>query len=194
MSNRGPTEELKGYDKCEGDCEGCQGCPLECETCPSRRDNTKGGGFPYPNYNKQKPKEVDWVKQALDSDPHPFEKESEDIRTFSTGACRDNDDGKLDFEGFIAPIALVRYAEYMHKNRKMRDGSLRTSDNWQKGIPKDQYMKSLMRHVMDVWLLHRGEEAREDDLSEAICGILFNSFGMLYELLQEDKELINMER
>ena len=72
------------------------------------------------------------------------------MRKFNTGATRDVDNDKLDFEGFLSPTVLIRYAEYMHTHRKQSDGALRDSDNWQKGIPKEVYMKSMWRHFMDV--------------------------------------------
>ena len=68
------------------------------------------------------------------------------VRTFDTGATRDTDDGKLDYEGFISPLVLERFARYMHTHRLQPDGTLRDSDNWQKGIPRDQYIKSAWRH------------------------------------------------
>lgn len=108
------------------------------------------------------------------------------MRQFTTGATRDTDKDKLDFEGFLSPAVLQRYAEFMHKNRVQADGNLRGSDNWQKGIPKDAYMKSLTRHFMDVWLSHRGEEGR-DDIETALCAVMFNSMGLLFELLKEKK-------
>jgi len=114
------------------------------------------------------------------------------VRRFATGATRDDDQDKLDYEGFLSPLVLERYAEYMHEHRKMADGSLRASDNWQKGIPQEAYMKSLLRHVMDVWKAHRGYPAvdrktgRAVGLDEALCGVLFNAMGMLHELLRQD--------
>lgn len=63
---------------------------------------------------------------------------------------------------------------------------------WQRGIPKDQYMKSLWRHFMDLWKLHRGHLARdritgrEITPDEALCAVLFNAMGYLHELLKED--------
>jgi|SRR3989304_7319858 len=106
------------------------------------------------------------------------------VRKFETGATRDTDAGKLDYEGFISPIVLKRYGEYMSKHRVQSDGTLRDSDNWQKGIPKDQYMKSLLRHTEDMWLEHRGFEGREE-LEESVCAILFNTMGYLHETLKE---------
>lgn len=102
------------------------------------------------------------------------------MREFESGATRDNDTDKLDFEGFISYPALMRYAEYMHKHRLQSDGQLRASDNWQKGIPKDAYMKSMWRHFMDVWGNHRNYETR-DDMEKALCALLFNVLGYLHE-------------
>jgi len=106
------------------------------------------------------------------------------IRQFTTGATRDTDEGKLDFEGFYSPIVMERYAEYMNKHRVQSDGSLRDSDNWQKGIPKTAYMKSMFRHFFDVWKEHRGITTK-DGMEEALCALLFNVQGYLLEYLKE---------
>lgn len=103
------------------------------------------------------------------------------MRTFNTGATRDSDDTKLDFEGFLSPIVLERFAEYMHKHRLQADGKLRDSDNWQKGIPVDAYMKSMWRHFFAVWKAHRSKQDNIEDL----CALLFNVQGMLLEKLKE---------
>lgn len=107
------------------------------------------------------------------------------MRTFESGANRHTDQGKLKYEGFLSPIVLRRYAEYMHRNRIQADGNLRNADNWQLGINKDIYIDSGLRHLMDVWLLHRGFDASVDDIEEAICGVLFNLQGYLFELLKD---------
>ncbi len=104
-------------------------------------------------------------------------------RTFTTGATRDTDSGKLDYEAFFSPLVLKRYAEYMHKNRLLMDGTLRDGDNWQKGIPQDVYMKSLWRHFMDVWSYWRGIPIRST-LEESVCACLFNLMGFLHERLK----------
>jgi hypothetical protein len=112
------------------------------------------------------------------------------VRAFDTGATRDADDEKFDPEGFIDPRVLFAYSKYMHKNRHQSDGTLRASDNWQKGIPRDQYMKSLLRHVMDLWADHRGcPQSRNEDgqvppLDETLGGILFNAMGYWHEVLK----------
>lgn len=102
------------------------------------------------------------------------------IRRFDTGATRDAVGDKLDYEGFLSPLVLERYAQYMHKCRFQSDGNMRDSDNWQKGIPLDVYMKSLWRHFMAVWIGHRKGTYSEEDL----CAIMFNAMGMLHEKLK----------
>jgi hypothetical protein len=114
---------------------------------------------------------------------------SKKTRKFKTGATRDTNEDKLDYEGFIDPIVLKKYAEYMHGHRKQSDGKLRSSDNWQKGIPREEYIKSLLRHTMDLWLEHRGYESREGK-EKALCGIMFNSMGYLREILKDNKKVV----
>lgn len=106
------------------------------------------------------------------------------IRTFATGATRNADTDKIDYEGFLCPRVLQRFGEYMHSHRKQADGNFRESDNWQKGIPIDQYRKSLIRHVHDVWMIQRGWGlyATTTEIEEALCGVIFNSMGMLHEI------------
>lgn len=103
------------------------------------------------------------------------------IRKFEgSKATRDLDTDKHDIEGFINPEVMRRYFEYMHKNRFMKDGSVREGDNWQDLFGEDHQsvcMKSLTRHFWDLWLLHRGYEARED-IEDALGGILFNTMAI----------------
>jgi hypothetical protein len=113
-------------------------------------------------------------------------------RAFNTGATRDTDEGKLDFEGFLSPLVLERYAEHMHVARKMPDGAMRASDNWQLGIPLVVYMKSMWRHFFAVWKLHRGLKVTEvvrgetivKDIETELCALRFNVDGMLHEILK----------
>ena len=62
-----------------------------------------------------------------------------DIRQFDTGATRDTDQNKLDPEGFLSPMVMKCFFEYMHKNRKQSDGKLRASDNWQNLFGEDHF-------------------------------------------------------
>ena len=109
------------------------------------------------------------------------------MRKFETGATRDTDTNKYDYEGFYSPLVMERFAKYMHKHRVQADGNLRDSANWQKGIPKDAYVKSAFRHFIDWWTQHRGY-AGHDELEESICALLFNAQGYLFELLKEKYE------
>jgi hypothetical protein len=106
------------------------------------------------------------------------------IRKFETGATRDGDKRKPDYDGFLSPLALEAFGQYMHFNRHMADGSLRDSDNWQKGIPIKAYVKSLWRHFLDTWRYFRGYPTAEGPVW-ALCGVIFNAQGLLHELLKE---------
>lgn len=107
------------------------------------------------------------------------------MREFDTGATRDTDEGKYDYEGFISVIALERYAQYMHEHRKQADGEIRDSDNWQKGLPIKECVKSMIRHVKDIWKLNRGyvvidqKDGHLVSMEEALCANIFNSFSIL---------------
>ncbi len=107
------------------------------------------------------------------------------IRKFETGATRDTDNGKHDPEGFLSPLVINRFNEFMHSNRCQKNGSFRDSDNWQKGIPLPVYAKSLWRHFLDFWLHHRGFGYRaKEPIQVALCAIIFNAAGYLHELLK----------
>lgn len=105
---------------------------------------------------------------------------SELVRTFDSGATRSSSADKPDYEGFLHPEVLRAFGEYMHEHRKLPDGSLRDSDNWQKGIPTNELMKSLLRHVIDLWRMHRTETDYIEDpeetkyLDDQLCAVLFN--------------------
>jgi hypothetical protein len=105
------------------------------------------------------------------------------VRTFETGANRDTDEGKLDYEGFISPFAWHRFGQYMLSCQYLKDGTLRSSDNWQKGIPVSAYMKSLLRHVIELWTQYRTDPASISE--ETLCATLFNAQGILHETLKE---------
>ena len=102
------------------------------------------------------------------------------MRKFDTGATRDTDEGKPDYEGFLSPLVVAAYGKYMHSCRVQADGELRASDNWQKGIPRDQYIKSAWRHFVEWWSLHRKGQPAED----AMCALMFNVMGYLHETLK----------
>jgi hypothetical protein len=108
------------------------------------------------------------------------------MREFETGATRNTDEGRIDPEGFLSPAVIRSYSEYMNKNRVQADGSVRDSDNWQKGIPMDAYMKSMFRHFLEVWEMHRGTFSADKQI-ENLNALLFNVMGYQHELLKETK-------
>lgn len=111
------------------------------------------------------------------------------MRTFETGATRDTDETKHDPEGFLSPLVIQRFNEYMAVHRVQADGAPRDSDNWTKGIPPDAYVKSLLRHVLDIWLHHRKfSDKTTGSLEDALCATMFNAMGLLYEVLQDTRK------
>ena len=112
------------------------------------------------------------------------------MKYFKTGAYRDSSNNKLDFEGFFSPLVLERYAQYLHKHRVQSDGKLRDSDNWQLGMDIKTYQKGLVRHLFQAWGVWRGYKVRDDkgelvELQDALCAVMFNAQGYLYEILRK---------
>lgn len=112
------------------------------------------------------------------------------MREFDTGAVRDTSEGKLSYVKGLSPIVLRRYLQYLDVHKTQADGNIRTFDNWKRGISKEVYLDSLVRHTMDVWLLCDGFTAEDNHglviIENALCGIIFNSTGMLHELLVKE--------
>lgn len=114
------------------------------------------------------------------------------LRKFDGGATRDQNEDKLQYEGFENPLVTKRFAEYMHLHRHLKDGSLRDPDNWQNLFGDDHFqvcVESLVRHVQDIKLHHRGygDEATED-LEESLCAALFNIKAYLLKILLEKRK------
>lgn len=110
------------------------------------------------------------------------------VRKFDTGATRSPDTNRPDFDGFLSPLVVARFADYMNKHRKQSDGQPRDSDNWQKGMPLASYMKGGWRHFMHWWTRHRGWKVEDPhasmDIEEDICALIFNAQGYLHEILK----------
>lgn len=134
------------------------------------------------------PYDLDVTPKETADRPSPEVTSTPMVRQFDTGATRDLDENKLDFEGFLSPRVTLHFAQYMHGKRKMADGSLRDADNWQKGIPMDAYMKSMWRHFHDLWLHHRGlGHLAVEDLPTTLGGLKFNVDGYYHEHLVADE-------
>lgn len=116
------------------------------------------------------------------------------MREFQSGAIRDTDEGKNDYDGFLSPLFIEAFGNYMTKHRQMPDGNLRASDNWQKGFGPGVGMKSLWRHFLDLWMITRGhkrldpKDGHEITLLEACCACFFNLQLIAHEKLQSDED------
>jgi hypothetical protein len=120
--------------------------------------------------------------------PHGYPGSATGLRVAPSGATRDAEGlTKNDYRGFLSPIVLQRFGDYMTKHRVQADGSVRASNNWKKGLPRVWYHSSLVRHLIDLWAsLERQtpittyEFQSENDL---LCAIIFNAQGLLHERL-----------
>lgn len=110
------------------------------------------------------------------------------MRQFDTGATRSSDALRDDPEGYLSPLVIDRFSEYMSKHRVQADGQIREPDNWQKGMPLATYMKGMTRHHLHLWTRHRGFPVRDPgaaaNIEEDLCAILFNVQGYLHELVK----------
>lgn len=122
----------------------------------------------------------DFIRQQLD-EAEPVGK----IVKYDTGATREADDEKLDIEGFLSPLVIEAYSQYMHFNRKLPDGSMRSGSDWQNGIPFNRLMRSMWRHFKDCWMEHRLWSTKEGRVF-ALCGLLFNTIAYLHQVLYND--------
>jgi len=101
------------------------------------------------------------------------------MREFESGATRNKGDHKYDYTGFESPYADMLYGQYMHKHRVQADGKLRDADNWWKGIPNLECIKSMKRHAKAVNAIFKGftvlnpDTGKEDSFIDAICGVRF---------------------
>ena len=120
-------------------------------------------------------------------------KQNNEIRQFDTGASRDADDhpDKPSYCKALSPVVLREYVKYLGRHRTLPDGSKRDWDNWKKGMPLDVYLDGLLRHVWAVWLIQQGHESYDNHgkvtMKDSLNGVLFNTMGMLHEILQKDK-------
>ena len=109
-------------------------------------------------------------------------------REFESGATRDSEEGKLDYAGALSPLVLRRYVEYMLSHNTMADGSIRSCDDWQQGMPLGVYMKSLWRHFFDTWEWHCDPlNLAKTVIEDVLCGVIFNASGYLHEVLKEGR-------
>ena len=56
--------------------------------------------------------------------------------------------------------------------------------NWQLGMPKLEYLESLMRHLITLWAEELGYEKKTEQ--DHAAAILFNIIGFIYEEERKD--------
>lgn len=123
-------------------------------------------------------------KALMLSAMYPPKENAAGKETFTTGAVRDTQDGKLLY-GCIPQVMLDEVAKVL------TTGAARYGrDNFSKGMPFSRVMDSLLRHVF----AYRRGERDEPHLAQAICNL---TFLILYEDLitkgKLPKELDDLE-
>lgn len=133
----------------------------------------------------------DWLTGTSGNMYAPQSASPTTVRNFATGATRSNDALRDDPEGYLSPLVIDRYNQYMSKHRLQADGKVRESDNWQKGMPLTSYMKGMWRHFLHLWTRHRGWAVRDRNaapyIQEDLCAIIFNAQGYLHTLLVREQ-------
>lgn len=108
------------------------------------------------------------------------------MRVSSTGATRNDDNGKIDYR-YKSAVVSRAMGEYMHAHRKQKDGKIRAADNWKHGMPLEWYLKSFRGHLEDFELIMEGHKVTEGDkpvsLWHALFGLLFNLTAFMHELI-----------
>lgn len=112
------------------------------------------------------------------------------MREFESGATRDTDEGKPDYEAYLSPLVIERFGQYMLSHQNTPLGK-REGDNWQKGFGLPVIMKSLWRHFFDVWKAHRGHTGV--DQQEALCAVIFNAQAYLHALLEPNVNRLGLQ-
>jgi hypothetical protein len=111
------------------------------------------------------------------------------VRTFSGGATRDTDIGKLDFDGVLSPEVIECFAKYMDFHRDTAAGR-RDSDNWQHGFPLPVLMKSMWRHFFALWKWHRSSVKNGEHPLASACGIMFNLQCYMMQMIRDDPTMV----
>lgn len=111
----------------------------------------------------------------------------EAMTAMESGATRSSSEGKPDYRGYISPLALRMFGEYMLRHQTQADGKQRSSDNWKKGMPLERYIESLMRHNVafhEVWDRYVAGGLQPGDvavLEEEMAAMYFNVQGWMHE-------------
>jgi len=91
-----------------------------------------------------------------------FKTKMRDLKTFSSGAKRDNPKGKGAYE-LISPIALHRLAKVYERGAVQKGAR-----NWENGFPMSRAIQSAIRHIFQYL-----EGMRDEDHLSQACWNLF---------------------
>jgi hypothetical protein len=97
------------------------------------------------------------------------------MRKFNTGSVRDSDEGKEDYIESISWLTLKRYAQYMKRQEKKYGRG-----NWLKGIPKESYEQSLLRHIQK-YISNKYYGTKVEPDVDHLAASLFNLQGLIHE-------------
>jgi|SRR5690606_29218138 len=114
------------------------------------------------------------------------------LRMSESGAIRNSDVGKINYQGALSPLILEAYGKYIEKHSLLPDGTRRNNKNWQKlfGTPEEHRqvcIESAWRHFIDLLMEHDGYESR-DGIDEALGGLMFNIQAYWFSILKERQE------
>ncbi len=114
------------------------------------------------------------------------------LRKSDTGAIRNSDVDKINYQGALSPLVLESYGQYIQKHSLLPDGTRRNNKNWQKlfGTPKEHRqvcIESAWRHFIDLLKEHDGYDS-QDGIDEALGGLMFNIQAYWFSLLKEGKD------
>lgn len=98
-------------------------------------------------------------------------------RTFDSGAMRGSNEGKENYIGAISWTALKRVSLYQN-NAEKKGGY--NKGHWKKGIPIEEYEKSLMRHLQK-YFANKYENANLEPEVDHLAAAYFNLQGILHE-------------
>lgn len=123
-------------------------------------------------------------------------------RKFKTGAVRASAKGKPSVTDYSDPLVEWRFNRYMMAAEKKYGRG-----NWKKGIPLEEYLRSLFRHAIKLWIeIEYGDEIPGDwenkwsgqlqawlgplkDLEKGYdhpCGVRFNINGLMREQIKAE--------
>ena len=114
------------------------------------------------------------------------------LRMSESGAIRNSDVGKINYQGALSPLILEAYGKYIEKHSLLPDGTRRNNKNWQNlfGTPEEHRqvcIESAWRHFIDLLMDHDGYESR-DGIDEALGGLMFNIQAYWFSILKERRE------